>query len=53
VAFHSDKHLVFRVTKAGVTGQGMTQFGRALHLLNIEIICAATSQAMSFETSAD
>lgn len=45
VAFYSDKHSVFRVAKAGVTGDGMTQFGRALHALNIEIICANTSQA--------
>ena len=27
------------------TGDGMTQFGRALHALNIDIICANTSQA--------
>ena len=26
-------------------GDGMTQFGRALHELNIDIICANTSQA--------
>jgi transposase len=46
VAFYSDKHSVFRVSKAGdVAGDGMTQFGRALHALNIEIICANSSQA--------
>lgn len=45
VAFYSDKHSVFRVNKAGVTGDGMTQFGRALGKLNIEIICANSSQA--------
>lgn len=46
VAFYSDKHSVFRVNKTGATtGNGMTQFGRALHELNIEIICANTSQA--------
>ena len=45
VAFYSDKHSVFRVSKAGVTGDGMTQFGRALNKLNIEIICANSSQA--------
>jgi len=46
VAFYSDKHSVFRVNKAGATtGSGMTQFGRALHELNIDIICANTSQA--------
>jgi molybdenum-dependent DNA-binding transcriptional regulator ModE len=46
VAFYSDKHSVFRVNKAGgVATDGMTQFGRALHGLNIEIICANSSQA--------
>jgi hypothetical protein len=46
VAFYSDKHSVFRVNKQGATGgTGMTQFGRALHELNIDIICANTSQA--------
>ena len=45
VAFYSDKHSVFRVAKPGVTGDGMTQFGRALSKLKIEIICANSSQA--------
>src|SRR6202046_5835870 len=46
VAFYSDKHGVFRVNrKDAVGGDGMTQFGRALHELNIDIICANTSQA--------
>ena len=46
VAFYSDKHSVFRVNKADAkSGNGMTQFGRALHELNIDIICANTSQA--------
>ena len=46
VAFYSDKHTVFRVTKqAARTGHGMTQFGRALNELNIEILCANSSQA--------
>lgn len=46
VAFYSDKHTVFRVNKVGATtGTGLTQFGRALHELNIEIICANSSQA--------
>jgi hypothetical protein len=32
VALYSDKHAVFRVNKAGATrGEGITQFGRALH----------------------
>jgi hypothetical protein len=46
VAFYSDKHTVFRVNKPDAKGgQGMTQFGRALAELNIEIICANSSQA--------
>ena len=46
VAFYSDKHGVFRVNQTGaVGGDGMTQFGRALHALNIDIICANSSQA--------
>jgi hypothetical protein len=46
VAFYSDKHSVFRVNKQGAkSGHGMTQFGRALNELNIEIICANSSQA--------
>jgi transposase len=41
VAFYSDKHGVFRVNHPGALGgDGMTQFGRALHALNIDIICA-------------
>ena len=46
VAFYSDKHGVFRVNHRGALGgDGMTQFGRALHALNIDIICANSSQA--------
>jgi len=46
VAFYSDKHSVFRVTnRQAVGGRGMTQFGRALQDLKIEIICANSSQA--------
>lgn len=46
VAFYSDKHSVFRVAKKdAMGGQGMTQFGRALCELNIEILCANSSQA--------
>jgi hypothetical protein len=45
-AFYSDKHTVFRVNKPDAKGgSGMTQFGRALAELNIEIICANSSQA--------
>ena len=46
VAFYSDKHGVFRVNQTGaIGGDGMTQFGRALHALNIDIIYANSSQA--------
>src|ERR1700724_2180923 len=46
VAFYSDKHGVFRVNSTGaVQGDGMTQFGRSLHALNIDILCANTPQA--------
>ena len=46
VAFYSDKHTVFRVAnQAAKSGHGMTQFGRALNELNIEILCANSSQA--------
>lgn len=46
IAFYTDKHSVFRVNKKDVgRGQGMTQFGRALCELNIEILCANSSQA--------
>jgi hypothetical protein len=44
VAFYSDKHTVFRV--AGASGDGgVTQFGRAMRELNVEVICANSSQA--------
>jgi hypothetical protein len=46
VAFYSDKHATFRVNKVGASGgNGMTQFGRALDQLNIDIICANVPQA--------
>src|SRR5258706_7536831 len=46
VAFYSDKHSIFRVSNENAaSGNGMTQFGRALSELNIEILCANTSRA--------
>jgi transposase len=46
IAFYSDKHGVFRVNQTGaIGGDGMTQFGRALDALNIDMICANSSQA--------
>ena len=46
VALYSDKHGIFRVnSKDAVGGEGITQFGRALSALNIDIICANSPQA--------
>lgn len=47
VAFYSDKHGIFRVNQAQTTGlgSGLTQFGRAMLELDIQIICASTPQA--------
>jgi transposase len=46
VAFYSDKHGIFRVNQptAGQT-DALTQFGRAMQELDIQIICANTPQA--------
>ena len=45
-AFYSDKHGIFRVNiKNALSGTGLTQFGRAMKTLGIEIICANTPQA--------
>ena len=46
IAFYSDKNSIFRVNQPQiVSGDALTQFGRALHQLGIEIICANTPQA--------
>lgn len=45
VAFYSDKHSVFRIARPSKYMSGLTQFGRALSELNIEILCANSSQA--------
>jgi hypothetical protein len=45
-AFYSDKFSVFRVNAPNVTTtKALTQFGRAMHELGIELICANTPQA--------
>ena len=45
-AFYSDKNSIFKVNiKGALSGTGMTQFGRAMHDLGVEIICANTPQA--------
>jgi transposase len=47
VAFYSDKHGIFRVNQPRPLGttSGLTQFGRAMDELDIQIICANTPQA--------
>ncbi|MGP0104601.1 ISNCY family transposase [Rhodoblastus sp.] len=46
IAFYSDKHAIFRVNHPGaIGGTGMTQFGRALNEINIDILCANTPSA--------
>jgi len=45
VAFHSDKHGIFRVNRKDSTGEELTRFGRALSELNIDFLCADTPQA--------
>jgi hypothetical protein len=46
VAFYSDKHGIFRVNVPSTgTGAALTQFGRAMQELDIQIICANSPQA--------
>lgn len=47
VAFYSDKHGIFRVNQEQTLGlgSGLTQFGRAMQELDIQIICANSPQA--------
>lgn len=46
LALYSDKASVFRINNKNATGgDGYTQFGRAMHELNIQTICAETSSA--------
>ena len=46
VALYSDKHGIFRVNaKDAIGGDRITQFGRVLSELNIDIICANSPQA--------
>jgi transposase len=45
-AFYSDKHGIFHLNNPEVTpGDGLTEFGRAMQELDIQIICANTPQA--------
>ena len=46
LAFYSDKNSIFKVNiPNALSGSGMTQFGRAMKALDIEIICAHSPQA--------
>jgi transposase len=46
VAFYSDRDSIFRINKEdALSGSGLTQFGRAMRELEIEIICANSPQA--------
>jgi transposase len=47
LAFYSDKHGIFRVNQPRPLGlsTGLTQFGRAMQELDIQILCANTPQA--------
>jgi transposase len=46
VAFYSDKHGIFRVNVPSTgAGEALTQFGRAMQELEIQIICANSPQA--------
>jgi len=46
VAFYSDKNSIFRVNQPSVGAHDdLTQFGRAMQALDIQIICANTPQA--------
>ena len=46
VAFYSDRHGIFRVNVPSTnTGEALTQFGRAIQELDIQIMCANSPQA--------
>ena len=46
VALYSDRHSVFHVNKRDrPSGEGVTQFSRACRELNVDVICANSSQA--------
>jgi transposase/predicted SprT family Zn-dependent metalloprotease len=46
VAFYSDKHSIFRVSQPSAgSSDAISQFGRAMEELGIQIICANTPQA--------
>ena len=44
-AFYSDKHSIFRVNRKNISDGKITQFGRVLKELDIDLICANSPQA--------
>jgi hypothetical protein len=45
-AYYPDRHSVFKVNRTGaLSGDGITQFGRAMQELDIKLICANSPQA--------
>jgi hypothetical protein len=46
LAFYSDRNGIFRINQPGaLSGDGQTQFGRAMSELGITLLCASTPQA--------
>jgi hypothetical protein len=45
MTLYSDRHSIFRVNKGDASYDARSQFGRALHSLGIESICANSPQA--------
>jgi hypothetical protein len=45
MTLYSDRHSIFRVNKGDASDDARSQFGRALHSLGIESICANSPQA--------
>jgi DNA-binding MarR family transcriptional regulator len=45
LAVYSDRSSIFSINTNGARGEGMTQIGRALDELDVELICANTPQA--------
>jgi hypothetical protein len=52
VAFYSDKHGIFRVNQPRPLGttSGLTQFGRAMEELDIQLIAARSPQAKDYDS---
>ena len=52
VAFYSDKHGIFHVNAEQTVGlgSGLTQFGRAMQALDVQILCANSPQAKDYDS---